>query len=107
MTPEDTTAPPSPSGAEYELVFEMDFMGVADYVSPSLHDILEGEPDASSGYEARMDEGAHPSHECNVVDEVDRTPAGAAASSRTPPPQLTPEQLEAYQREKAERLQAW
>ena len=42
---EGTTTSPSVGWTERELVFGLAFVGVADYTSPSLHDILEGESD--------------------------------------------------------------
>ena len=103
---EDTAFPSSVGWTEHELASGIGFVGVADYTSPSLHNILEDKPDDCSGSEAGTDGCGHPSRECNVFDEVNRTPTGTVASICTSPPQLTPEQLEAHRRERAERLQA-
>ena len=42
---EDTILSPSVGKKQYELASGMRFVGVADYASPSLHNILEAEPD--------------------------------------------------------------
>ena len=89
-----------------ELPLDSAFVGVADYASPSLLDILEGVRDDSSGSEAGTDDSVHPSRECNVVGIVDDTTAGEPTGGRPTSPRLTLEQQQLPQREQADRLQA-
>jgi hypothetical protein len=89
------------------------FVGMVEYAA-SIHELLEDPSFGDTSSEAENPEGMGDSRECFMVDVVNTTakggakstPVGGGRNTEQPPPQLTPKQQEAYQRERAERLKS-